>query len=83
MTWQQAFLGGMIAAQAGLLGANTVLVWLAWRRWRHAVLLDQLLQRLCTSAFSGAHMPIWTAWTAVMGTIEVKVESKRGWPEDR
>jgi len=53
-------------------------------RLTHAILLDNMLNELCLSAFSNAHVPIWAAWAASMGHYEVKISTHahRDVPED-
>lgn len=58
-----------------------IALWVLHRRLRHAQALDSLLARLCIQAFANSHAPIWTAWTAVMGDIEIEVKQNRRMPE--
>jgi hypothetical protein len=72
---------GFIAANAGLLAWSLLAAWRINRRLRHAQMLDNLLAQLCIQCFFSAHMPIWSAWTAVMGDIQIEVKQNRRTPE--
>jgi hypothetical protein len=44
--------------------------------------LDFLLMHICTKAFMHRCSPVWTAWSQVMGDIEIQVYPRRKYAED-
>ena len=48
------------------------------RKWQ---VLDTLLAQMAAQSFYNHHLPIWAAWTAVMGEINVQITQNRHMPE--
>jgi hypothetical protein len=61
-------------------------IWYCFGMWRlqrllkHAYELDQMLAFLCAQAFTNHQLPLWKAWSGVMGTFEVEFIQKRQMP---
>lgn len=70
----------LLVLNATLLVLIAVLLGRLVRRLNRIFMLDQLLTKICIEAFSRQHEPIWRAWAATMGSINVTVDSRRwGW----
>ncbi len=55
---------------ATLLIVRTCRVLAATKR---TLVLEELLRRICVDAFLLRHRPVWLAWTAAMGDIDISV----------
>lgn len=60
---------------------NFVLFLRLQRHLYRAMLLDRLLTKLCVDAFTSRQLPVWAAWCATMGSIDVTMEVRRRDPE--
>jgi hypothetical protein len=52
----------------------------AWRQWRMVRLwteLDTLLAKMAMESLQNRYLPLWAAWSGIMGDIEVSITSKR------
>jgi hypothetical protein len=67
----------LLGVNAGLVVLNGILSWRLWRRIRHVIVLDQLLMRLCVTAFRRQSQPVWMPWMRSMGEITVEITAKR------
>jgi hypothetical protein len=73
----------LISVISGLTIAWTatalIVVWaFRWRqRLRQVEMLEFLLCHLCVQAFLSEKEPLWRAWTATMGDLEVEVHPRK------
>ena len=51
------------------------------RAIRRIVLLDQILTQIAIQSFANEHMPVWKAWSGVMGSFDVDFTVNRTIPK--
>lgn len=81
MTWSTALSVVGVSLNFGCLIYYWVVTQRLHRTLDHAQKLDAMLSYICLQAFAARHVPIWSAWSGVMGEFEVEIKQNRRMPE--
>jgi len=77
MDWAAVVAWTTMAGSLGAMAANVWLLTSNWRLHRRLLAADLALRKLCVNALLMRGAPVWEAWAATMGTINVEVSTNR------
>lgn len=84
MNWINMLGAAAVMINVGLIVANSIMLLRTARRFRHLLVVDAVLTKLCVDAFVSQHMPIWKPWASSMCESPIEVEIKatrRSWSQ--